>query len=357
MSIRALETHYRGYRFRSRLEARWAVFMDAARVRWEYEPEGYDLGGTRYLPDFWLPENRTFLEIKPARGEHVDEKPLAAVRAGGEMFRHGTSAQRRMVVAYGDPLAAESDRIYWLGEPWVSKSGGPQVCPSCRSLQFDERVSSVTKVWRTDCACGTWTLPTFQAFVADAGLVARQARFEHGEQPSLTARMEHRWHDANPSIYLAGKIDSADWREEIGVQPGEYDQKSGPRFEIGSLIDAKYGAWRYNGPDLSVMHTELMHGVANDCLRRLARTNTLFAWIDSADVHGTMAELGFWHGLGAGEMAGFTFVAFSSRELRSEVWFAAELATVAVVVPTIRQAWDAFLEWNEYGRCYLDTLS
>jgi hypothetical protein len=53
--IKAIETVYKGYRFRSRLEARWAVFFDACGVKWEYEPEGYDLGnGLCYLPDFLL---------------------------------------------------------------------------------------------------------------------------------------------------------------------------------------------------------------------------------------------------------------------------------------------------------------
>ena len=53
--MRAIETEYKGYRFRSRLEARWAVFFDACGVRWEYEPEGFDLGnGQMYLPDFLL---------------------------------------------------------------------------------------------------------------------------------------------------------------------------------------------------------------------------------------------------------------------------------------------------------------
>jgi len=53
--IKAIETRYKGYRFRSRLEARWAVFFDALGLDWEYEPEGYELsGGKRYLPDFRL---------------------------------------------------------------------------------------------------------------------------------------------------------------------------------------------------------------------------------------------------------------------------------------------------------------
>ena len=64
--IKAIETQYKGYRFRSRLEARWAVFLDTLGAQWEYENEGYDLGGAGwYLPDFWLPSLNIYLEIKP----------------------------------------------------------------------------------------------------------------------------------------------------------------------------------------------------------------------------------------------------------------------------------------------------
>jgi hypothetical protein len=53
--IKAIETAYKGYNFRSRLEARWAVFFDALGIEWEYEPEGFEFeDGTRYLPDFLL---------------------------------------------------------------------------------------------------------------------------------------------------------------------------------------------------------------------------------------------------------------------------------------------------------------
>lgn len=59
MSIQPIQTYYNGYHFRSRTEARWAVFFDAMGIRYEYEVEGYTLSdGTRYLPDFFLPEYR-----------------------------------------------------------------------------------------------------------------------------------------------------------------------------------------------------------------------------------------------------------------------------------------------------------
>ena len=65
-SLKAIETNYKGYRFRSRLEARWAVYFDAIGIEWEYEKEGFELGnGVRYLPDFWLPQVSMWAEVKP----------------------------------------------------------------------------------------------------------------------------------------------------------------------------------------------------------------------------------------------------------------------------------------------------
>src|SRR2546426_10542719 len=40
---KAIETKFRGYRFRSRLEARWAVLLESLGIEWLYEPEGFQL--------------------------------------------------------------------------------------------------------------------------------------------------------------------------------------------------------------------------------------------------------------------------------------------------------------------------
>ena len=65
MDIKAIQTHYKGCHFRSRIEARWAVFFEALNLKWEYEKEGFDIGQAgKYLPDFWLPEIRAWFEIK-----------------------------------------------------------------------------------------------------------------------------------------------------------------------------------------------------------------------------------------------------------------------------------------------------
>lgn len=63
--MNAIETVYNGYKFRSRTEARWAVFFDALKIKYEYEIEGFKFdNGVMYLPDFYLPEYRCFMEIK-----------------------------------------------------------------------------------------------------------------------------------------------------------------------------------------------------------------------------------------------------------------------------------------------------
>jgi hypothetical protein len=63
--MKPIETQYHGHRFRSRLEARWAVFFDTLGIEYWYEHEGFDLDGLWYLPDFWLPQYECWIEIKP----------------------------------------------------------------------------------------------------------------------------------------------------------------------------------------------------------------------------------------------------------------------------------------------------
>lgn len=83
--IKAIETEYNGYRFRSRLEARWAVFFDAMNLDYLYEPEGFELpGGQYYLPDFWIPmpnhvkgpDSGYWVEIKPTEPEKMEDNLL-----------------------------------------------------------------------------------------------------------------------------------------------------------------------------------------------------------------------------------------------------------------------------------------
>lgn len=62
--MRPIPTKYRGVTYRSRVEARWAVFFEAMGWAATYEQEGLDLDGVWYLPDFWLPALGVYAEIK-----------------------------------------------------------------------------------------------------------------------------------------------------------------------------------------------------------------------------------------------------------------------------------------------------
>lgn len=77
---RGIPTLYRGYRFRSRLEARWACFFDGIGWPWEYEP--LDLNG--YIPDFVLTFYRpVIVEVKPALTLAELEAHTAKIEASG----------------------------------------------------------------------------------------------------------------------------------------------------------------------------------------------------------------------------------------------------------------------------------
>ena len=66
-NAKPIPTEFDGIKFRSRLEARWAVAFRAAGIKYEYEYEGYQLPDGWYLPDFWLPRLYTWAEVKSNR--------------------------------------------------------------------------------------------------------------------------------------------------------------------------------------------------------------------------------------------------------------------------------------------------
>ena len=98
--INAIPTLYHGYRFRSRLEARWAVFFDVLGVEFEYEPEGLFLSdGTQYLPDFYLPTFRCYFEVK--------RKGIKWTVEGDEAVRKisdGCGRNWAGLITFGDPF-------------------------------------------------------------------------------------------------------------------------------------------------------------------------------------------------------------------------------------------------------------
>jgi len=66
--MQAIRTKYKGVQFRSKLEAKIAVFFDHYGLKWEYEPQSFKLSsGIIYCPDFYLSDLDYYCEVKPLR--------------------------------------------------------------------------------------------------------------------------------------------------------------------------------------------------------------------------------------------------------------------------------------------------
>lgn len=62
--IKPIPTYYDGIKYRSRLESRFAYYLDLNNIRYEYEAEGYTFKDMFYVPDFLL-EGWIYIELKP----------------------------------------------------------------------------------------------------------------------------------------------------------------------------------------------------------------------------------------------------------------------------------------------------
>lgn len=207
--IKPIETYYNGYRFRSRLEARWAVFFDAFGVEYEYEPEGLIVANDEYyLPDFYLPYFKSYFEVKRAP-QKIDRSRLpleegydSAIRK----IRWGSYTDSWAgIIAFGDPY----DHYMWIfcqdigessagtydapvvfgkhpdtGEPVLVSWNDPGDRYFINSFDHHEIIPMTTdyEYHSLNCAKGNIYISDD---VIKAELAARQARFEHGETPTV----------------------------------------------------------------------------------------------------------------------------------------------------------------------------
>jgi hypothetical protein len=181
--IKAIETRYKGYRFRSRVEARWAIVFDALGIQWEYEIEGFKTPSGNYLPDFRLPQQRCWVEIKPSYLADDSKRSFLAGRAGtyfsgveieskcASLSSLTTDIEFTSAIIYGSP-GDDSTFCSWFvnGKPafrnvsvlWILNCL-PMVRPPAKPCLGDRGISKKK--------------------FADAINIARSARFEHGETP------------------------------------------------------------------------------------------------------------------------------------------------------------------------------
>jgi hypothetical protein len=223
--IKAIETHYKGYRFRSRLEARWAVFFDEIGVPWRYELRGVvllntDSGDECYLPDFLVGlygAGHTWFEVKPYV---FDEKGLTpeTVRTLRIMTQlcympvEGVAAEYFAgFVAGGDPgaqtfgvLALPMYHDGSMGEYNTPVVGAVNcafarlaICPCCGKFSFFLAGIKDDPRYQVLCGCideaksHVYVKPhqadrfVEAAVLVNAANAARSARFERGETPKV----------------------------------------------------------------------------------------------------------------------------------------------------------------------------
>jgi len=208
--MKAIDTIYNGYKFRSRLEARWAVFFDEAGIIWEYEKEGYDLGdGVYYLPDFWLPQLDIFVEVKGSRLSKADTIKVE---------RLAEQSNKRVAVVGSIPdedVFDNYDKTY-LGQmfasDWYDEFYFFCRCPKCRSFgyEFEGRIRQ--------CDCDSMDgeeLKNSNQFDY-AYTKARQARFEHGEKPKQNISVEKTKLNENWLADLADRFGDDECKKKYG---------------------------------------------------------------------------------------------------------------------------------------------
>lgn len=198
-NFKAIQTEYNGYLFRSRLEARWAVFFDYLGIEYEYEPEGIVLSsGSHYLPDFYLPDFKCYFEVKRKNIKGTDEEANAISKISNGQCTDSWAG----IICFGDPM---DDDLYIFCQETDDGGGGeyedtitiglhPETRKPYLFAYEDYRERSFFTHFGEDIEDAVIPMLTteydtykYRDFVNGrvyrARKKARQARFEHGETP------------------------------------------------------------------------------------------------------------------------------------------------------------------------------
>lgn len=174
--IKPIETQYDGYRFRSRLEARWAVFFDTLGIKYQYEIEGYEMEGLRYLPDFYIPSLNRWFEIK---GKPLTEIELKKCE---EFCRRYDNENIKFSILIGSPndCAVRMGEFFGIKE-YVWEWPSEKFDNNCR-IRVPSEVIKIEYYSRF--VRGLWVVPdATEEAVVIAAMAANKARFEFGETP------------------------------------------------------------------------------------------------------------------------------------------------------------------------------
>lgn len=239
--IKVIPTVYKGIKFRSRTEARWAVVFDVLGLDWVYEPEGYEFNGTKYLPDFvihnfWLysplgyKKRDLYIEVKGSDCIDIDDyikfyeinqsKDIIVVgslpkgNTWEELYKDFnkvlTQNWKEEINLHKDYLKKKGiERIYCrqFMPVWNSNLNGPFLIMSINGISLEDRRRTIAAY--------------------HSGL---SARFEHGETPHILTAEDERKTEVRASFEKT-KLTS----EDILRQMSEMAKK----VDISELVSSK----------------------------------------------------------------------------------------------------------------------
>ena len=131
-----VKTTYKNINMKSKLETKFAYFLDLLFIKWEYEPRQFLLSnGIPYIPDFYLPELKTWIETK------------------GFIEENNKKISERFVRDNQEPLILISDSVVIYYEIWRKEDGGIgsiysdnnlQIghCSNCKRYFFSDMIGS-----------------------------------------------------------------------------------------------------------------------------------------------------------------------------------------------------------------------
>jgi len=175
--LKAIDTVLWGYRFRSRLEARYAVFFDHLGIQWQYETEGFLLPSGPYLPDFFLPQFGLWFEVK-GRDADPEERERCRELSYGEypvLLAEGGVGERPLTLFAFDLTDSGGGASTWL--TFLYQDG-----IALRDFNPDRR-TICNHCWDVLCCNVIADNGSGWNRVLHAIIAARSARFEHGQSP------------------------------------------------------------------------------------------------------------------------------------------------------------------------------
>jgi hypothetical protein len=249
MEIAAIETRYGGRHYRSRIEARWVVFLDVLGVEFEYEPEKFLIDGEPYIPDFFIPtwgddNSRTiapegmFLEVKGA------PPSLEALRKIGTL---SSEIRKRAAIVHGQSFSAAI-----VSYPYGQLPASLNQCPFCGRFGFS-----------TDGTAKCSVYSVFDHFCLGKDAVARKyGCADHWDQNIEIPR-------SSPSLDIAreaamsARFESPEWRQEIEgwkiavrrlCEQGIFSDPEYSRELVSEAISWKAAGLCYGDPPWWVQH-------------------------------------------------------------------------------------------------------